>query len=189
MFDDALIKKFNAGEALAFRELFDRYYLPVKSYAYHYVNDGEIAEDFVQDAFIGLWENRCSFSCFPAIKSFLHISVRNSCLNYLRHKQVQRRNERGLVSWLTEDCEQQFMLEEEVHSLVHRAIRNLSPQARRVIIMTMGQASNSEIAESLNVSVNTVKTIKLRAYRTLRERLESVYWLLIIFYIEVWRIF
>ena len=54
----------------------------------------------------------------------------------------------------------------------------MSEQARRIVLQTMEGASNAEIAERLEISVNTVKTLKLRAYRILRERLKGVQWLL-----------
>lgn len=37
---------------MIFKEIFDRYYLPVKSYGFQYIEDDEIVEDFVQDAFL-----------------------------------------------------------------------------------------------------------------------------------------
>lgn len=169
---------------MIFKEIFDLYYLPVKSYAFQYIEDDEIVEDFVQDAFLKVWVRREDFYFVAAIKSFLYMSVKNACLDYLRHQKVQRRNEPELVMWLTEEGEEEFMLEEEVHAMVYDAIKDLSERSRRVVIMTMEGFSNPEIAEKLDVSVNTVKTIKLRAYRVLRERLRGIQWLLLLlFYI------
>lgn len=167
---------------MVFKEIFNRYYLPVKSYAFHFVEDDETIEDFVQDAFLKVWEKREDFYYVAAIKSFLYMSVKNACLDYLRHQKVQRRNEPELVMWLTEEGKEEFLLEEEVHAMVYDAIKDLSEQSRRVVIMTMEGASNLEIAKELHVSVNTVKTIKLRAYRVLRERLKGLQWLLLLLF-------
>ncbi len=49
-------KKFRAGNGVIFKEIFDRYYLPAKSYGFQYIEDDEIVEDFVQDAFLKVWE-------------------------------------------------------------------------------------------------------------------------------------
>lgn len=167
---------------MVFKEIFNRYYLPVKSYAFQFVEDDETIEDFVQDAFLKVWEKREDFYYVAAIKSFLYMSVKNACLDYLRHQKVQRRNESELVMWLTEEGKEEFLLEEEVHAMVYDAIKDLSEQSRRVVIMTMEGASNLEIAKELHVSVNTVKTIKLRAYRVLRERLKGLQWLLLLLF-------
>lgn len=74
--EDVLIKKFRAGNGVIFKEIFDRYYLPVKSYGFQYIEDDEIVEDFVQDAFLKVWEKRADFYFVAAIKSFLYMSVR-----------------------------------------------------------------------------------------------------------------
>ena len=163
--EDVLIKKFRAGNGVIFKEIFDRYYLPVKSYGFQYIE---------------VWEKRADFYFVAAIKSFLYMSVRNACLDYLRHQKVQRRNEPELILWLTEEGEEEFILEEEVHAMVYDAIKDLSERSRRVVILTMEGLSNPEIAKELGVSVNTVKTIKLRAYRVLRERLKGIQWLLLL---------
>ncbi len=178
--EDVFIKKFRAGNGSVFKEIFDNYYLPMKSYGFQYVENDEMVEDFVQDAFLKVWEKREDFYFVAAIKSFLYMSVRNACLDYLRHQKVQRRNEPELILWLTEEGEEEFVLEEEVHAMVYDAIKDLSERSRRVVIMTMEGLSNPEIAKELGISVNTVKTIKLRAYRMLRERLKGVQWLLLL---------
>ena len=180
--EDILIKKFQAGNGVAFKEIFERYYLPVKSYAFRYVENSEITEDFVQDAFFRVWEKRKDFSFLPAVTSFLYLSVRNACLDYLRHQQVQRRNESELVMWYTEEGEQEFLMEEEIHAMIYNAIKDLSARSRQVVILTMKGCSNSEIAEKMDITINSVKTIKLRAYRILRERLRGIQWLLLFFF-------
>ena len=172
--EDVLIKKFRAGNGVIFKEIFDRYYLPVKSYGFQYIEDDEIVEDFVQDAFLKVWEKRADFYV-AAIKSFLYMSVRNACLDYLRHQKVQRRNEPELILWLTEEGEEEFILEEEVHAMVYDAIKDLSERSRRVVILTMEGLSNPEIAKELGVSVNTVKTQKRKAYAFLREELKHLF--------------
>ena len=140
---------------MIFKEIFDRYYLPVKSYGFQYVEDDEIIEDFVQDAFLKVWEKRADFYFVAAIKSFLYMSVRNACLDYLRHQKVQRRNEPELILWLTEEGEEEFVLEEEVHAMVYDAIKDLSERSRRVVIMTMEGLSNPEIAKAYRGAVTT----------------------------------
>ena len=100
--EDVFIKKFRAGNGSVFKEIFDNYYLPVKSYGFQYVENDEMVEDFVQDAFLKVWEKREDFYFVAAIKSFLYMSVRNACLDYLSHQKVQRRNEPELILWLTE---------------------------------------------------------------------------------------
>ena len=63
--------------------------------------------------------------------------------------------------------------------LLRKAIHALPPQMREIILLTLDDKSNNEIAEALRVSVNTVKTQKKTAYRKLKEMLgkDFVYFL------------
>ena len=79
---------------------------------------------------------------------------------------------------MSPETEQEAILEEEVDSLIYNAISTLPPQAQKIVIMTMDGDSNLEIAQKLNITVNTVKSTKLKAYRILRKRLRNIQWLL-----------
>ena len=63
--------------------------------------------------------------------------------------------------------------------MLYEAIKDLSEKSRDIVIMTLNGSSNIDIAKELNISVNTVKTVKLRAYRVLRKRLKGIQWLLL----------
>ena len=130
------------------KRLFERFYLPLRSFAFRHVGDDSITD------------------------------VRNACLNYLKRKRVEARHEQELAREMSEQESVDAALEEEVTALVYEALKELSEQARRIVLQTMEGASNAEIAERLEISVNTVKTLKLRAYRILRERLKGIQWLL-----------
>ena len=92
------------------------------------------------------------------------MSVRNACLDYLRHQKVQRRNEPELILWLTEEGEEEFILEEEVHAMVYDAIKDLSERSRRVVILTMEGLSNPEIAKELGAVSYTHLDVYKRQY-------------------------
>jgi len=60
----------------------------------------------------------------------------------------------------------------------------LPGKAKEVVRLNLKSLSNLEIAEELNVSINTVKTHKLSAFKKLREQLGKQYivFLLVDFY-------
>lgn len=176
------IEQIQIGNTLVFKEIFDEFYLPLRSFAYRYVENDAVTDDFVQDAFLMIWERRKDFSMIAAMKSFLYTTVKNSCLNYLKRQQVKIRNEGPLTRLLEADNDGQIILEEEIHARVYRAIKDLSPQARQIILYSMEGLSNPEISKKMELSLNTVKTVKLRAYRTLRKKLSGLSWLFFIFY-------
>ena len=80
----------------------------------------------------------------------------------------------------SQEEEQEYILEEEVDALIHQAIGTLPRQAQKMVIMTLNGDSNLEIAQKLNITVNTVKSTKLKAYQILRKRLRNVQWLLVL---------
>ena len=166
MSDNNFIIKLHSSDERIFKEIFKKYYLPVRSFAWRFVKDNDIAEDIVQDCFLNVWEKRLTFNVITEIRSYLYTSTRNACLDYLKHEQIKQK--------------QEYILEEEVDALIHQAIGTLPRQAQKMVIMTLNGDSNLEIAQKLNVTVNTVKSTKLKAYQILRKRLRNVQWLLVL---------
>lgn len=63
------------------------------------------------------------------------------------------------------------------------AIDKLPDQMRAIMRLAMEGKKNGEIAEYLNVSVETVHTLKKIAYKKLRIYLKDYYYFLIFFYL------
>ena len=178
--DHLLIRQLREGNRLVFKKLFEHYYNPLRGFSGKFVDDSAACDDLVQEAFVGLWNKREQISDGRAIKSYLYSTVRNACLNYLRHEKVKTKNQDDILAlssdWYFEDSS----IEEEVHAEIYEAIKDLSPQSRRVVVLSMNGLSNPEIAEELDVSLNTIKTLKKRAYQSLRERLKGMHWVLLL---------
>ena len=112
---ESIIKHIRKGDRKAFREVFDHFFNPLAAFGYKYTEDQDVAEDMVQETFISFWEKRRDFDHIAAVKSFLYTSVRNKCLNHLKHEQVKKKHEASLVYAL--ESEQMFeghVIEEEV---------------------------------------------------------------------------
>ena len=180
MENQLLLKQLSEGNRIVFKKIFEEYYRPLCGFSKRFIVDAEICDDLVQESFLGLWNKRNEIESYGAIKSYLYSSVRNACLNYLRHEGVKQKNEEDIKSlssdWYAEDS----ILEEEVHSQIYEAIKELPPQSRKVIIMTMNGLTNPEMAEELGVSVNTINTIKQRGYTFLRSKLKGIHWVLLL---------
>lgn len=180
MSDNNFIIKLHSGDERIFKEIFKKYYLPVRSFAWRFVKDNDIAEDIIQDCFLNVWEKRLTFSVIAEIRSYLYTSTRNACLDYLKHEQIKQKHAIHLLATVSQEEEQEYILEEEVDALIYQAIGTLSQQAKKMVIMTLNGDSNLEIAQKLNVTINTVKSTKLKAYQILRKRLRNVQWFLVL---------
>ena len=138
-------------------------------------------EDTVQEAFISLWEKRKHFDHLNALKAFLYTSVRNKCLNHLKHQAVLQKHETALIYEL--ESEQFFtnhIIEEETFNQLFAEIRNLPQAAQEIMLLALNGLKNQEIADELNLSVNTVKTQKKIAYSKLKKKLSPVFRVLVL---------
>lgn len=170
-----IINKIYRGDRNAFRKIFDEYFNALAAFGYKYVQEVAIAEDLVQEAFIHFWENRTNFDHVLAIKSFLYTSVRNKALNYLKHEKVKQKHKPMLEYVMhTDQYFAEHVIEEEVFNKLYNVIHQLPKSARKIMLLALNGLKNSEIAEELGVSVNTVKTQKKIGYSKIKDQLEPM---------------
>ena len=155
--------------------MFSEFYAPLCLFANRYIQDHEISKDIVQDVFVKLWERDTPIANGVTVKSFLYVTVRNACLNYLRQKAVEEKRIEEYSNSNFESLFEQSMLEEEVHHKLYKAVNQLSPRAKESILLTIKGYSNKEIAEEMKISVNSVKTLKQRSYRALKGELLTIF--------------
>jgi len=170
--DNHIIGDINQGRKSAFKDLFDNYFNALSAFGFKFVPDVPVVEDMVQEVFISCWEKRRDFSHINALKSFLYTSVRNRCLNHLKHQAVQKKHENALMYELESDHHfTNHIIEEETFNLLHAEIKDLPRSAQEIMLLALNGLKNQEIADELNISLNTVKTQKKIAYSKLKDRL------------------
>ena len=158
-----------------FELFFNTYYEPVYLFSLKYVREEPVA----QDVFVRLYEKRENFYAIEKAKSFAYTTAHNLCLNHLRHSQIAQK----YISQREKEEEQNCLHEityQETLRLLSFAISQLPPQTREIIQLGLEGNNNTEIADLLHISVNTVKSMKKSAYRRLREILGKEYTLLIL---------
>lgn len=157
-----------------FEPIFRNNYASLCHFAWQILKDENLVEDVVQDAFLSFLKCRNKVTDHPlAIKNYLYSSVRNACYNKLRSLNVQSRYHHA--NPFVESEEPTFvneMIRTEVMNNILKIITELPEGCQRVFRLSYLEGlSNAEVANELNVSVNTVKTHKLRGLRVLREAL------------------
>jgi RNA polymerase sigma-70 factor (family 1) len=167
---------FKDGEKTDLKDFFYHHYPEFATLAGRYIPDTSVCEDIVQDVFISFWEKHKNFPSLLAAKAFFYTSIRNSCLDHLKHDQVQQKyqefkkaipEETG--SFLDE------IIKLEAYRQVYQEINKLPEMERKVLLLALDEKSNEEIATSLNISINTVRTHKARAYKVLRKNLGDIF--------------
>lgn len=108
-------------------------------------------------------------------KMFLYQVVRNRCFNYLKSKRVEEKYIQEYLQMEEEGGFEDTVIEEEVHRIVAQEIEKLPEEQRKVVYFHMEGKNNFEIAEIMQISVNTVKTHKARARKTLKNKLDNLF--------------
>ena len=171
----AKLEQFKSGDQAAFRYFYDKYSASVCYFIGRFIGVDADAEDINHDVFVNLWNSRATIDSEYHLSMFLYQSARHRCLNYFRQKKTDDKYRRGLTDLL--DSDEGYtgaVIEEEVHRMVWEEIERLPEEQRKVIILHLEGKDNAQIAEILRVSINTVRTHKARARKTLRETLDHL---------------
>ena len=155
------------------REFFLAFYPLFVSFAQNYVQSRAVCEDVVQESFVAYLEQGRPFAGEYKTKAFLYKTVRNKCLNHLRHEQIHNRyaevqSRRSQEEMHSEEFFIGSIVREEASLVIAQAIEALPAAEQRVLNMAVEGLSNQEVAERLGISINTVRTHKSRAYKALR---------------------
>lgn len=84
--DEMLFNRYIGGDVDAFDELLNRCKNLVYSLILRYVSNAGEADDLFQDIFFKVCKNKDQFRHSISFKSWLVTVVRNTCIDYLRHK-------------------------------------------------------------------------------------------------------
>ena len=143
------------------------YYARFMRYAYYYVNDSSASEDIVHDALLYFWENRRSISKETDVLGYVLLSVKNKCLNYLKHLSVEQEYSKhctNLQEWeiatriqTLEDDSYDSIFLEDVQRILRQALAKLPDQTREIFVLNrLKNKSRKEIAGILGVSQQKV---------------------------------
>jgi len=161
----------NKEDVKAFKQFFEGFYPSVCVFAGKYVKNADLAEDLAQEAFIEFWKVKENFTDIKAMKGFIYTVTRNKCLNDIKLRDIRENILRDKIS--SDDYFYEMILEEETYNIVYREVNNLAHQSRKIVLLSMEGNKNQEIANQLNISINTVKTLKKNAYKELRRQLKD----------------
>ena len=85
--DRAALARIADGELAALEDLYDRYKTMAYSIAYRITNDATLAEDVVQDAFLGAWRNAARYVAGRgSVKTWLLAIVHHRAIDAIRRR-------------------------------------------------------------------------------------------------------
>ena len=163
-----IIEGIRSGRETVFQLLFEKYYPKLVVFAVKYLDDRETARDIVQDALLHLYESRQSITIQTSLKSYLYSTVKNRCMNYIKHRQVRERHREMITrsgNGLDPDLNEK-MDATELEARIHEIVSRLPEQCRRIYFMSRVEGKrNREISGELNLSIRTVETQISRALK------------------------
>lgn len=176
--DEMLVKSSLAGDKLAFSEIVRRYRRPVAKVIKGMISDTVYVEDLGQEVFVKLYNSLGEFRGEAKLSTYIQKIAVNLTLNEIK------RRKRFSSTFMTDGNDELYEYDypdidaegrREAKELVSKALRQLDPKYRIVVIMRMLQGySTKETAEILDIPLGTVLSRLSRAQEQLREILTKL---------------
>ena len=166
--DADILRWLEAGNPKGMNALFDRYYRPLVLFANQYLHDIPWAEDIVQEQFVKFWESKLFVGLQEkTLPSFLFTITKNACINAMERRGIETVGlEEGLHVAAEEEATE---LDEHTVLAVRQALKQLPERTREVVRCVICESySYAKAAETLNITINTVKTSLQKGMKALR---------------------
>ena len=175
--DEKLFALIEHGDEGAFTQAYERYHILLYVLAYRYLMSSDMAEDVVQHVFSRLWEFRSELRVGISLKNYLFTMTKNHVLNLIRNENsaIAKNYEMAQSASPYEDNLIEKLEKKELMSSFYKAVDMLPAQKRDICLMKVQEElTNQEIAERMNLSVNTIKTHYSEALKLLRIHLSKM---------------
>lgn len=184
--DALLIEGLRAGDDRAYEELITRFQQPVYNIVFRLLTDPSDTADVVQEVFIKVFRSISGFRSQSSLKTWVYRIAVNEAHNQRRWFSRKRGHETGLedeqgdgVTYeqlLPDHAPSPFELasDQETRAAIEQALQNVKPAFREALVLREIEGLGyEEIAEVLDININTVKTRIVRGRHSLREQLSG----------------
>ncbi|QGY42794.1 RNA polymerase sigma-70 factor [Maribellus comscasis] len=174
------------------KEIFYFYFDSACLYAESIIKDKNYAEDLVIECFERLWEEREKIFVRESVRNYLFRSVRNKCIDHLRQKkryfeiEIEKAFELNSLKASSAYFDTTDPLElKELEQMIEDAIDQLPDACKTIFLLNRKHGLKyKEIAEQLNLSVNTVEVQMGRALKKLKMSLSEYLFVLFCLHAE-----
>ncbi len=182
--DGILLQDLQRGAPQAFERLLDQYQQPVYRFVYRLLEDPADAPDVTQEVFVKVFRKVGEFRGDASLKTWIYRIAINEASNRRRWFARHRKNEvsvdsaaEGVVAdaeWFIDRRGTPFDLlsREEVRIAIRKTLGEIDQRLRvAVILRDIEGLSYNEIADTLQVSLGTVKSRILRGREAMKSKL------------------
>lgn len=177
-----LLIRVSEGSEQAFRNLLDLYSPQLYTHLLRLTRSKEVSEELLHDIFLQIWHTREALPDIQNFSAYLFILARNYGVNALNRIIREKENRKN---WLLEQQNTAAgveLIEDKSGNIIDLAVARLSPQQRKVWIMSRQlRMKYEEIASELGISKDAVNkylqtaTKNITAY--IREHIDSFSWI------------
>lgn len=184
---DLILEQIRKGNKKVYKNFFIKNYYGLVTYAYGYLFDKWASEEIVQECFIDLWQKRKHIQVNISLAAYVRKMVKNRCLNYLKtvkitdHCKVLETNLRLSYDITESGFNKEQQRDKQYHQIL-KIIDTLPNKMCQIVrLRYLHNYTYKEIAQELNISVNTVKTQLKRAKIRMMKLLTGILVLLELF--------
>jgi RNA polymerase sigma-70 factor (ECF subfamily) len=173
--DIELMLRFKRGDERAFEELVKKHTRGVLNLVYRYLGDASRAEDVAQDVFVKVYRARAKYQPQAKFSTWLYRIAVNHCLNEIRSRRSQPATAapaNDLLEQPAGDPPEGRLSRAELQEAVKAAIDALPENQRMAVLLARYEdMSYDQIAETMGMSLEAVKSVLHRAKESLKQSL------------------
>lgn len=168
----AAVFQLTESKTQRYEQLVKHYHADVYRYGYWLCKDADIAQDLAQETFLRAWKNLDSLLDANAAKAWLLTILRRE--NARRFERKQFDYDDGAEQDNLADTSQSSAEQQCDNDLLRKRMATLPQEYREpLVLQALGGFSSDEIANVLQLNVNTVNTRLFRARKLLRDQLSQ----------------
>lgn len=184
-----LIARLRAGELGAFEELVAHFERPVYSLCYRLLGDSEDARDAAQETFLKVYRGIGNFRAESGLKTWIYRIAINQAMNQQRWWRRRHKDETVSLDLNRNSSEpplgsilpsstispEEMAISNQRERRIMRALGEIKEEYKVALILReIEELSYEEIAETLSISIGTVKSRIARGREELRRRLKEL---------------
>ena len=164
----------NSGDAGSIvKSIYTEWYSPLVSYALRArLESANAAEDAVQEAFLALYSELARGGSVHSLKGWTFCVLRRKIIKF-RRQELRHRDACSALSYFAATAPVDAAANREIE--LERFLSVLTHREAEILQMRAKPMRYAEIAASLGISVNTVKTLLARATRKMQEAARQNY--------------
>lgn len=175
--DEYLFSLLQNDDEKAFTELYERYWKKLLIRGNLLLHSQEDAEELVHDIFVSLWKKRKTIHILNSFHTYIAAMLQYGCFHVLATRKKRQSEAMTEDAGEAADLSTQEWLDfNDLRAELEAAVRRLPEKCQLVFRLSREQSlSDKEIAEKLDLSVNTVRTQMHRALHKLKTSLNSFF--------------